>query len=680
MAQRSVVQVAPLSFRASLSPGTIDEEKRTVELIWTTGARVLRGFFNQFWEELSLDPKHVRLERLNGGAPLLNSHNGYDLAGVIGVVESARIEKARGVAVVRFAKAEDDPEADRIFRKVKDGIIRNVSVGYRVHKMEQIEEEGKIPVFRAVDWTPYEISIVPVGADAGAGVRSEQETNPCVFIQERAMPDPVPESPTPTNPAPSPAPAPAPTPTPAPASQPQLTAEQRAQVEREAQERILGIQRVGRALGRPEDEINKAITDGTSLADFRAAAQDAYADEIERQRGGVDGKQPIGTIIAAGEDSRDKWLRGAGAWIIQRAGVAGVVSEAAAKRGEKIDLDPGEFRGKRLLDFAIQSLERNGVRTAGMLPREIIGKAFTYRSSFNTTGDFPVLLENTLNKVLLAAYAVTPDTWTRFCARGSVSDFKASKRYRVGTFGALDDVNEHGEFKTKNIPDGERQSLQAGTKGNIVGITRQAIINDDLGVFSATATQLGRAGKLSVEVAVYKLLALNGGLGPEMSDGKTLFHANHGNLTTGAPRDAANLDLDRVAMGLQKDPSGNELLDLSPAVLLVSKALGGQARVINDSQFDPDTVVNKAQMKANIAGKMFRDIVDTGRITGTRRYLFADPAIAPTIEVAFLDGQEEPYMEMRDGWNVDGVEWKVRLDFGVAAVDWRGAVTNAGAA
>ena len=132
-------------------------------------------------------------------------------------------------------------------------------------------------------------------------------------------------------------------------------------------------------------------------------------------------------------------------------------------------------------------------------------------------------------------------------------------------------------------------------------------------------------------------------------------------------------------LGKAKDPWGNEYLDLRPAVLLVPVGLGGQARVINQSQYDPDTVANKAQMKPNVVAGLFRDIVDTPRLSGTRRYLFADPALAPVIEVAFLEGQESPVLESQDGWRVDGTEMKVRLDFGVAAVDYRGAVTNAGA-
>jgi hypothetical protein len=112
-------------------------------------------------------------------------------------------------------------------------------------------------------------------------------------------------------------------------------------------------------------------------------------------------------------------------------------------------------------------------------------------------------------------------------------------------------------------------------------------------------------------------------------------------------------------------------------VLLLPIGLGGLARVINSSQYDTDIVANKFLVPNKVVG-LFRGVVDTPRLTGTRRYLFADPALMPTIEVAFLDGVQEPFLEMQEGWRVDGTEWKVRLDYGVAAVEFRGAETNAG--
>ena len=347
---------------------------------------------------------------------------------------------------------------------------------------------------------------------------------------------------------------------------------------------------------------------------------------------------------------------------------AGVVQDAAARAA----LASNPYRGDRLLDTARASLQRAGVNVAGMTPMEVVAAAFT-----QGTSDFPVLLENAMHKTLQAAYATAALTWNRFCATGSVSDFRAHNRYRTGSFGSLDAVNELGEFVNKSIPDGEKASITAGTKGNIINLSRTAIINDDLGAFVGLSNMLGRAAARTVEADVYALLALNSGAGPTMGDGKALFHADHGNITTSAAITMAALDLDRVAMASQKDVSGNDYLDLRPAVLLVPIGLGGTARSINDAQYDPDTA-NKLQ-KPNIVNGLFRDIVDTPRMTGTRRYLFADPSEAPVLEVAFLDGNQNPYLELQNGFDVDGARYKVRLDYGVGAIDYRGAVTNAGA-
>ena len=347
---------------------------------------------------------------------------------------------------------------------------------------------------------------------------------------------------------------------------------------------------------------------------------------------------------------------------------AGVVADAEKRRAMSAS---NPAMSLSLVEMAKAALVRSGIRHDHLDKMGVVAAAFT-----QGTSDFPVLLENAMHKTLQTSYAIASNTWNRFCATGSVSDFRAHNRYRTGSFGSLDAVNELGEFTNKSIPDGEKGSIAATTKGNIINLSRRAIIDDDLGVFVGLANMLGRAAARTVEADVYALLALNSGAGPTMGDGKALFHADHGNITTSAAITMAALDLDRVAMASQKDVSGNDYLDLRPAVLLVPIGLGGTARSINDAQYDPDTA-NKLQ-KPNIVNGLFRDIVDTPRLSGNRRYLFADPTEAPVLEVAFLDGNQSPYLELQNGFDVDGARYKVRLDYGVAAVDYRGAVTNAG--
>ena len=161
-----------LSLRAAVREGSVDVDARTVELIWTTGAKGRRYSWDigSYMEELEVSDTAVRLDRLNNGAPLLDTHNQYELRAVLAVVERAWIEGGQGHALVRFSKRED---ADVVFKDVADGILRNISVGYAVHRYEVTEsEDDKLPTYRAVDWEPMELSIVPIGFDDGAKIRS----------------------------------------------------------------------------------------------------------------------------------------------------------------------------------------------------------------------------------------------------------------------------------------------------------------------------------------------------------------------------------------------------------------------------------------------------------------------------------------------------------------------------
>ena len=378
---------------------------------------------------------------------------------------------------------------------------------------------------------------------------------------------------------------------------------------------------------------------------------------------------PVGAhpVIETVEDETDK---------VRAAVVQSVLARAGLRdgKGEVIRVDASNpFRGHKLLDIARASLDRAGIKTAGMSQMDVVAAAFTQSGS-----DFPILLENTMHKALQAAYGVAALTWNRFCAIGSVSDFRAHNRYRVGSLSNLDAVNELGEFKSKTIPDGEKSSITAGTKGNIINLSRQAVINDDLGAFVNLSASLGRAAARTIEADVYAMLALNSGMGPTMSDGKALFHTDHGNIAADGVWSVDVLESMRTKMAMQMDVGGNDYLDLRPAIVLCSIANGGDLRVINESQYDPDTA-NKLQKPNKVRG-LFRDVVDTPRLAAGRGYAFADPSEAPVLEVAFLDGAQDPYLEVQDGFDVDGARYKVRLDFGTAAIDYRGAVTAKGTA
>ena len=683
-------EIPPLEFRAEIVPDSIDEERRTISVIWTTGARVLRGFFDQFWEELSLDPKHVRMGRLqSGAAPLLRDHKG-DLCSQLGVVESASLQKTKGTATVRFAKAEDDEEADKIWRKVKDKIIRNVSVGYRVYEMEEVPaKNAKIPVFRAIDWEPHEISMVPIGADADSVTRSaNRTTNTCEFkTQERTTME---DDETPgTRSAEELELEVAKAATEAARKKRLDEARERGESEQLAAEeatqrtleRVAAITDIAERSGLGSAWAQKLIKGNVSVDAARAAAFAFVTKKDETEF------SPDGTLrVEAGDDARDKFVRGATAWIIERAGYTDAINEAKKVKRLSSHLsgvatDPGEFRGMQMLDLARRALEVRGRRTNGLHGESLISAALMSRSDqgFNTASDFGVLLESVVNKISLGSYALAPVTWPMWAGRKSVRDFRTSTFYRQGSFGMLDVVSESGEIKHKNIPDGEKRTMTPGTKGNIIGITRRALANDDIGAFVDLAQALGMAAALTVEFDAFSLVTANSGLGASY-DANPLFHASRSNIGPTGVMSVATLDGARAVMAKQKDPSSSQFLALRPAVWLGPVELAGSAKVFNTSTTDPTD--HKAQGVGNRVLNLVRDIVDSpylSQSSATRHYLLADPTLYPVFAVGFVDGQETLRTETQQSFNFDGVQMKVVLDYGVGILDFRGAVTCAGA-
>src|SRR5215813_5315622 len=177
VATTTAIELPAGQLRSAFAPETVNATARTVELVWTTGARVQRFDFwtGEPWiEELAVTQEAVDLRRLRAGANLLESHRSWGLDGVLGVVEDAWIANGEGRARVRFSER---PQAEAIFGDVKAGIIRNVSVAYQTHELEELPRTKGEPVIRrATRWEPLEVSFVAVPADAGAQVRNATDT------------------------------------------------------------------------------------------------------------------------------------------------------------------------------------------------------------------------------------------------------------------------------------------------------------------------------------------------------------------------------------------------------------------------------------------------------------------------------------------------------------------------
>lgn len=671
--------------RAMFSPESINDNDRTVEVVVATEAPVR----TYSWEDgrvneiLSMKSGSVRLGRINSGAPLLKDHRS-SLDNTIGVIVdgTAKVVNNELRAVVRFAKAEDDEEADKVFRKVKDGILRNISVGYRVYKYQVTKRDGELPEYLAVDWEPVEVSVVPVPADADAGVRSDSGNEIKVEIinshnkqvtmtkdqmraevvrlraldsrtaeeetQLRDLESKIAEAERSVQPD-------APTPAPSPSPEGKIVDENavRSAATEAERNRITQIRAFAETAGFDNAQVDKFITDGTSLEAVRSAAFDKFL---------ASGGQNVNGNVSVRADEADKFRQDVSAGILLRS--ASVPEKDLSKETKERGVS---FRTRTFLQIAEECLRREGVDMRGMSNMEIMGRAIT-----SNTGDFPVILADVNRQILLSNYNATADTWRRFCMVGSVSDFRDHKRLRMGSFSRLDKVGENSEYKNKSIPDAEFEKIAAETYGNIINVSRKMLINDDLGAFSRLPMMLGRAAARSIEIDVYALLVAN----PTLEDGIALFNASHGNIGTGSAISVAGLDADRLLMREQTDPSGNDYLDIMPDVLVVPVGLESTAKMLNTSQYDPTSGVGL--QKPNVVLGIVSDVVGTPRLSGTTRYMFANPSVEPVIEVAFLDGNQAPMMDMAEEFNVDGMSWKIRHDYGVGAIGYRGVVRNAG--
>jgi hypothetical protein len=380
----------------------------------------------------------------------------------------------------------------------------------------------------------------------------------------------------------------------------------------------------------------------------------------------------MGYAIDIVRDYRDKQLSAMCAAIFQRTGHADLMRAAKATPAGSgaladVSTDPGDFAGLSLLDMARRCLDRQGIAPRGLKGEEIVERALTVRTGMQTSSDFTVLMETAVNRLFLGAYAMAPVTWRRFCGVKPVADFRPSGFYRPGSLGTLDTLTEAGNVRHKPVPDGEKATITATTRGNIISISRRAIANDDIGAFKDLAVQLGDAAAYSVEADVYALLGLNAGLGPTQSDSQPLFHANRANIGATGAMSVTTWDSAAAAMAAQRDPAKNQLLELAPAVWLGPAGLRASAYALN-----------RASGPTPSQG-LLRDVITTSQLTGTRHYFFADPAAYPTFAVGFVAGREAPVIDSRMSKFNDGLQLKVTFDYGCGALDARSAVTCAGA-
>lgn len=663
--KRQALDGPTLTRRAAVSPEAIlDADTRRIRVSFSSELPIVRqSFFDEPWiEVLGHGAEEVILERLNAGAPALYNHDRHDQKNRVGVVERAWVENGRGLAELRLSGRD---EVAGLWQDLKDNVLRNCSVGYQIHERVLTKETEDGPdEYRVTRWTPLEISLVDIPADHTVGVGRTATEPPHFRITDLSDEGHTMDIETPADTTSRTAPDTGQPTTQTPTVNPVLSAAERPEeavrtalaTEQSRRQDIRGVFNLFLAREGIRDLLDTCLDDPQVSIE---AARAKLLTELGKGAESLAGRHA--TRIEVGATETERFYQGAGAALAARANL-GTRDEVA-----------NEFRGYSLLEFARRALELAGVDTRGLDRRELAGRALTMSGSratiTHTTSDFPGLLTSTAKRSMLKGYTEAEETFDTWTSRGELPDFRPLERLDLNTFPALALIPEGAEYKYATI--GERKAIvQLATFGRLFSITRQAIINDDLGVFTRMPQMQGRAAKRTVGNLVYAVLTGN----PTMADGIALFHASHGNLLTAAALSVAALDVAFSAMALMKGPDGIPL-NLTPRYLIIPRSLEGTARTLMESETDPAQANSR---KPNIfRGRL--TIVSDARldaVSTSNWYLAADPAMADTVEVDYLDGNAEPFLDQQDGWKVDGSEYKVRIDVGVQALNHIGLLKN----
>ena len=678
-----------LSIRADSAtvwrPVSFDEKSFSVDVIAATEQPV-RVFDMERFEVVNEVLLMSGLELPDSGrVPLLDSHTRWsvkDVLGSVGGFKPARINGSGNVleARVTFAATADGRAAAEL---VRDGHLTDVSVGYQTKlsswipdgetaEIQGVEYRGPLRVTQK--WRLFELSITPIGADEQAKTRAatdigkpkggekmnkklrealmarglspdatDQEAwNFLAGLDETArrslmVVSDVSNPGSGTSTAPSTAGAPPPD-----------VDEIRSAAQREERERITTI-RDACQLAHVDALADELIRTGVQLD----AARTAIFAEMAKQ------SRPAGPHIEGGPDETEKYRAAAIDGLAMRTGVT--IEKPA----------PGatDFLSAGLRRLAEQCLRRAGARTDRMSDMDLAKRALMA----NSTSDFPYILASVANKVLRAAYDEYPSTFERWCTIGSASDFRTMSRVQLSEAPDLELISEGGEYRESPWSE-ERETFAVQKYGKVFSVTLEAIVNDDLGALTRVPRAFGAAASRRVNASVYALLTANAA----MADGTALFHANHSNLaSSGAAPSVSTISAGRAAMRTQTGPGG-AVLNIIPRYILIPAALETATEVILRSAAYPDSTGNAGTYNP-LQGQM-EPVVDAhlDASSATAWYLAAGQSLG-AVEVAFLDGQRAPYLEEREGFTIDGREYKVRIVFGCKVLDWRGLYKNAGA-
>jgi hypothetical protein len=635
---------------------TLNETERSVEFVATTSDKVWVYDWHTWQpiEEVLL--MGGRIDPPSGQVPLLDTHNNYSVDKQFGSARDIRTEGQATIVRVYVSATRDD-----VFTKIKEGHLTDCSVGYRILEFDTLKDgesreyEGLTitgPCRVVTSWELIELSLCPIGADPAAKARgkivkeeamrnerSGRELDPDERTLEEDLDQAVEEVENLEEEI-------------AAAAEDEEDEEGEREDEEEEEERAAGIRAERRRVEEIEDLCRGFdIGDKVRLLMIKRGLTVDQARKVilDRMKKNYAGGPAYGAVRVM-DDEGEKFRARALDAILLRAG----------KKVEKPAAGAGELRGYSLRELARECLRRSGRREPGNMV-EMVGRALT-------TTDLPLLLTEAANRSLMEGFAEASETWPIWTGEGSVNDFREITLIDVGLDNNLEEIGEHDEYTYSKMAE-EAEKAGVATYGRMFAITRRAIINDDLNALTGIPAKMGAGANKKAGDAVYGVLIANSA----MADGQPLFSAAHKNLLSGGGIPTVeNLGAADMAMGLQKDMSGNRL-NIRPEYYLAPISL----RVSSETFYNSELIGTQAQPNIrNIYDGAFTRVYEP-RLDddSTEHWYLAGPA-QMGVRVFYLNGVKTPYLETKEGWNIDGVEYKVRFDVGVKAVSWRGLIKS----
>jgi ATP-dependent protease ClpP protease subunit len=335
---------------------------------------------------------------------------------------------------------------------------------------------------------------------------------------------------------------------------------------------------------------------------------------------------------------------------------------------------PEDDRARPFMDMSLVSMAAAVAGHKGPL-RTAADREDVIRMAMHSTGDFPAILENALNKRLAAGYALAAPTFRRVATEMTFADFRPHPVSMLSDFPTLVPVSEGGEIKYGTLSD-KKEMVAIVPYARAMTLTRQLLVNDDLGAIDRMVRNYG-VSVAAFEDATFWAMALGGAgnNGPTMVEtGRQMFNTNAADNTlasAGAAINVTSLSAGRAALRKRKRLDATDL-DVTAAILLVGP----------DKETEAQQVVApiQAQQAGNVnpfSGTL--SVVTTAKITGNAWYLFADPNLLANFAYGYLDGAAGPRFRMDEPFGRQGISLSVELDFGCGAVDWRGGWKNPGA-